>query len=46
MSATAIGGVVFICVFGGALLGMLLGVLLPKHHLDAGSRDVIKGQSP
>jgi hypothetical protein len=42
MSALAIGGIVFICVFGGALVGMGLGAVLPKHHLDSGSKDVIK----
>jgi hypothetical protein len=42
MSASAIGAVVFACVFGGALLGTFLGNALPKHHLDTNSRDVIK----
>jgi hypothetical protein len=42
MSALAIGGIVFGCVFGSALLGMLLGSVLPKHHLSADSKDVIK----
>jgi hypothetical protein len=34
--------VVFLCVFGGALLGMLLGVLLPEHHLSEDTKDVVK----
>jgi len=42
MSALAIGGIVFGCTFGGALLGMLLGVALPKHHLSGDSKEVIK----
>jgi hypothetical protein len=29
MSALAVGGAVFVCVFGGALLGMLLKAILP-----------------
>ncbi len=42
MSATAIGWIVFACVFGGALLGMLLRAVLPAHHLNADSREVMK----
>jgi type II secretory pathway pseudopilin PulG len=33
---------VFACVFGGALFGMFLGAVLPKHHLSSDARDVIK----
>jgi len=33
---------VFGCVFGGALLGLLLRAALPQHHLSADSRDVVK----
>src|SRR5262249_47499453 len=36
-----ISGIVFACVFGGALLGMLLRNLLPEHHLDADSKNVV-----
>jgi hypothetical protein len=42
MNALAIGGIVFGCVFGGSMVGMLLGAILPKHHLSADSKDVIK----
>ena len=42
MGALAVGGIVFGCTFGGALLGMLLGAVLPKHHLSMDSKDVIK----
>jgi hypothetical protein len=34
--------IVFVCVFGGALLGMLLRVVMPEHHLSEESKDVIK----
>jgi hypothetical protein len=37
-----IGGIAFACVFGGALLGMLLRQALPAHHLSADSKDVVK----
>ncbi len=42
MSPLAISGIIFACVFAGALLGMLLRVRLPEHHLSADSRDVVK----
>ena len=42
MSAIAIAGVVFACVFGSALLGLLLRVMLPEHHLSSESKDVVK----
>src|SRR6266404_3175933 len=42
MSPTAIGCIVFVCIFGGALLGMLLHGILPEHHLSSESKDVIK----
>jgi hypothetical protein len=42
MSALAIGGVVFAVVFGGALLGMYLRSVLPTHHLNADSKDIIR----
>ena len=34
--------VIFAFVFGGALLGILLNSILPKHHLSSESRDIIK----
>jgi hypothetical protein len=37
-----IGLIVFVCVFGGALLGMFLHSALPEHHLSAESKDAIK----
>ena len=42
MNALAIGGVVFIFVFGGAFLGMFLRAALPEHHLSADSKDIIR----
>src|SRR5208337_3505568 len=38
----SIGSIVLACVFGGALLGMALRLILPEHHLSAESKDVIK----
>ena len=42
MSALAIGSVVFVCVSGGAILGMVVGNRLPDRHLNADSKDVIR----
>jgi hypothetical protein len=33
---------IFGCVFGGAVLGMLLARLLPNQHLSSDAKDVIK----
>ena len=41
MSSIATSCIVFACVFGGTLLGMLLRNLLPEHHLDADSKNVV-----
>ncbi|MGA7790689.1 MAG: DUF4239 domain-containing protein [Xanthobacteraceae bacterium] len=38
----ALGGVAFLCLFCGALLGMFCGATLPRHHLDAESKDTIR----
>jgi hypothetical protein len=45
MSPMAISLVVFLCVFGGAMLGMFLRAILPEHHLNADSRDVKSSNS-
>ena len=42
MNAMAIGGIVFACLFGGALLGMFLRAVLPEHHLSEDSKDLVK----
>ena len=38
----AIAWIVFACLFGGALLGMLLRAALPEHHLSGDAKDVVK----
>jgi hypothetical protein len=42
VSALAIAAIVFVSVFAGAVLGMILQTLLPEHHLSAKSEDVVK----
>jgi len=42
MSSLSVSLTVFACVFGGALLGLLLRAALPTHHLGADSKDVVK----
>jgi hypothetical protein len=42
MNPIAVGVIVLTCVFGGALIGMALRRILPEHHLNADSKDVIK----
>lgn len=42
MSPMAISGIIFACVFSAAMLGMLLRRVLPPHHLDPDSKDVVK----
>src|SRR5215831_216214 len=42
MSEVNVGVIVFLCIFGGSVLGMLLGRMLPEHHLSSDSRDVVK----
>ncbi len=42
MAPTDIALIVFVCVFGGALAGMFLRVLIPEHHLSEDTKDVIK----
>jgi hypothetical protein len=42
MNPTVIGMIVFTCTFGGAMLGMWLRTTLPKHHLDADSKETVK----
>jgi len=41
MSPIATSLLVFVCVFGGALFGMLLRSRLPEHHLSAESQRVV-----
>lgn len=42
MNPMTIGWIVLACVFGGAVLGMVLHRILPAHHLSTDSKDVIK----
>ena len=42
MEILAVGAIVFACLFGGAILGMMLSLALPEHHLSSDSRDAIK----
>ena len=42
MSSLEISGIIFSCVFGGTLLGMLLRAVLPEQHLSSESKDVVK----
>jgi hypothetical protein len=42
MSSIGISAIVFAGVFGGALFGMFISAVLPKHHLSADSNDVVK----
>src|SRR5258707_15332996 len=42
MNPIGVGAIVLVCVFGGAMLGMVIHTLLPEHHLNSESKDVIK----
>jgi hypothetical protein len=42
MSPLAISLLVFLCVFGGALVGIALRRVLPEHHLSGETKDVVK----
>ena len=42
MSSVALSLIVFACVFGGALVGILLHAVLPQHHLSSETKDIVK----
>lgn len=42
MNLLAVSAIVFTCIFGSALLGMLLATVIPKHHVSPDTRDVVK----
>src|SRR5262245_13260626 len=42
MSSIAIGIIVFACLFTGAIIGFLVRLALPGHHLSAESKETIK----
>jgi len=42
MAPITFAALIFACVLGGALLGMVLRRFLPAHHVDAETRDLVK----
>ena len=42
MSALAISSIVFLFIFAGAMLGLVLHRILPGHHFSGDSKDVVK----
>jgi hypothetical protein len=42
MSSLTISAIVFGCVFGGTVVGMILRAVLPEQHLSPESKDVVK----
>ena len=42
MSPITISVVVFACVFGGALVGIVIHFFLPKAHLDSDSKEPVR----
>jgi hypothetical protein len=42
MSSIGVAVTIFCCLLGGAVFGMGLRTLLPKHHLDPDTKDLIK----
>lgn len=42
MSPMAVSWIVFACIAGGALMGMLLRYRLPGHHLSTDAKDVVR----
>jgi hypothetical protein len=42
VSSITISLIVLACVFGGALVGILLHAILPEHHLSSESKDIVK----
>jgi hypothetical protein len=42
MSSLAVSGIVFACIFAGAILGMILRAVLHERHLSAESKDLVK----
>jgi hypothetical protein len=42
MSSITVSLIVFACVFGGALVGILLHAVLPQQHLSSESKDIVK----
>ncbi len=42
MNPIEVSAIIFSCIFGGAMLGMGLRNVLPEHHLNAETKDVVK----
>jgi hypothetical protein len=42
MSSLAVSGIVFACIFAGAILGMILRALLHENHLSGETKDLVK----
>ena len=42
VDSKTVGAIVFVCVFGGALLGLFLGPVLPKEHLSSETTTVVR----
>ena len=42
MEPVETSAIIFFCIFGGALLGMWLANVLPEHHLNDETKDLIK----
>lgn len=42
MSAATTSLIVFLCVFGAAMCGMLLRRMLPEHHFGSETKDTVK----
>lgn len=42
MSALVLGGIAFVCVFGGSIIGLLFRHTLPDHHLSGDSKDTVR----
>ncbi len=42
MNSVIIGLISFVCIFGGAMLGLYLRKILPGHHLSEESKDTVK----
>jgi hypothetical protein len=42
VSSLAVSGIIFACVFGGTVVGMILRAILPEQHLSSEAKDVVK----
>ncbi len=42
MNPEKVSAIIFLCIFGGAIVGMWLRRVLPERHLDAETKDLVK----